>query len=76
MIVASSPRIGCNTQGIYVMEHGNVAIMGESNILNMRANGARNTSSMIHNIQDQEGCHLESVSLCILHNAEVEENTM
>ena len=43
MIVESSPRIGCNTQGIYIMKHGNVAIMGESNMSNMRANGASNT---------------------------------
>ena len=35
MIGASNPRIECNTQGIYVMRHGNVAIVCESNILNI-----------------------------------------
>ena len=38
--------------------------------MNNKSHGASNTS-MIRNSHAQERCHLEGVSLCILHNAEV-----
>ena len=93
MIGASNPRIGCNTQGIYIMIHGKVAIVNECNITNMcsikgskmknKSQGASNTSSMIHNIHahgfgflEREGYHLESMSLCVLHNAEAQASMM
>ena len=63
------------------MMHGTVKMTSRSKISNMceikwskmnnKSHGASNTSSMIHNIHAQEICHLEGVSLCILHNAEV-----
>ena len=53
------------------MRHGNAKMASRGKISNMCTNGASNTSSMILNIHAQVGCHLEGVSLCILHNAEV-----
>ena len=63
------------------MMHGTVKMTSGSKISNMcaiklskmnnKSHGASNTSSMIHHIHAQERCHLEGVSLCILHNAEV-----
>ena len=78
---ASNPRIGCNTQGIYIVMHGAVKMTSRIKVSNMcaikwskmnnKSHGASNTSSMIRHIHDQERCHLEGVSLCILHNAKV-----
>ena len=83
---ANNPRIGCNTQGIYIMMHGIVKMTSRSKIsnkcaikwskMNNKSHGASNTSSMIRNIHAQERCHLEGVSLCILHNAEVVEKVL
>ena len=44
--------------------------------MNNKSHGASNTSSTIRNIHAQERCHLEGVSLCILHNAEVVGNVV
>ena len=51
--------------------------------MNNKSHGASNTSSMIHNIHahglgvlKREGYHLESMSLCVLHNAEAQENAV
>ena len=90
---ANNPRIGCNTQGIYIMMHGMVKMTSRSKISNMcaikwskmnnKSYGESNTSSMIHNIHahglgvlKREGYHLESMSLCVLHNAEVQASAM
>ena len=61
--------------------HGIVKMTSGSKISNMcarkgskmtnKSHGASNTSSMIRNIHAQERYHLDGVSLCILHNAEV-----
>jgi hypothetical protein len=60
MIGARTQQVGCNTQGKYIMRHGQVAIMNENNTSNMGASkwfkmtntchGASNTCNMIHNI--------------------------
>jgi hypothetical protein len=86
MIRANNPQVGCNTQGIYVMRHGTMAIMSESNISNMCASkwskmtnmshDTSNTSRKIHNIHAQEGCHLKSVTLCVRHNADAQASAM
>ena len=90
---ANNPRIGCNTQGIYIMMHGIVKMTSGSKISNMcaskgskmtnKSHGESNTSSMIHNMHahglgvlKREGYLLESVSLCVLHNAEVQASAM
>ena len=69
-----------DSSSVYIMMHGTVKMTSRSKIsikcaikwskMNNKSHGASNTSSMIHNIHAQERCHLEGVSLCILHNAE------
>lgn len=48
-----------------------------------KSNGGSNTSSTIRNIHahgfvflEREGYHLESMSVCVLHNAEVQASSM
>ena len=72
--------------GIVKMTSGskisNMCISKGSKMTN-KSHGASNTSSMIHTIHahgfgflEREGYHLESMSLCVLHNAEVEASAM